>query len=435
MYLGASRGVGDLDAETYKRKYAFGEDYGTSYFKYGPVGEKPFIAENRGIVLRERTILHKIYGIEEDVIVGDKVRHFLGSRDEMVRYLIYPMRDGIVKSDDKNSWEVIYALTKMGLEESSPTDPKFDGFYVAAAISSLALTQARYMYKNLFDLHQKIDAETGLVKAVTIIPQPLAVAIAEKRITCIVIESGHGNTQICPISRYPIKEAMFALNRGGAEADAITAEILKDLGYGDVAREEKIVREIKEHFGLIPYDLEKSIEVAKRDWKRFRGEPFRKYLLEIDFEKNSWMRFLIGEIIFNPGHEIFESYYRKGMPRPISTEFRGEPIEGTISLADAIILSLGGVLYEIREEIVEKGGIILSGGNFSWQVPPGLDDVATDAATKVRNELMKKGIPAQVKLVDEPQFSVWKGCIVYAVAVPDDYEWDWDTMEGWYKWR
>lgn len=424
-----------MDIEAYKRKYAFGEDYGTSYYKFGPIAEKPDIMENRGIILEEKSVIYRIYGIEEDVVVGPEVRHFLGSRDEMIRNLIYPMKDGVVKKDNENAWKIIYAITKRGLEKYRLRDSKFDGFYVAAAISSLALVRERHMYERLFEIHKRIDEETGLVKAVTIVPQPLAVAIAEKRISCVVVESGHGNTQICPISRYPIQEAILAINRGGAEADAITAEILKDLGYGDVAREEKVVREIKEHFGLIPRDLEKSIEVAKRDWERFRGKPFKKYLLEIDLGKNAWMRFLIGEIIFNPSHEIFESYYKKGMPRPAPSEFKGDVIEGTISLADAIIKSIREVSLEIQGLMLEEGGIILSGGNFSWKVPPRTEDVAVDAATKVKEELLKHNIPAKVELVQDPQYSVWKGCIVYAVAVPDDYEWNWNRMEGWYKWR
>jgi crenactin len=46
--------------------------------------------------------------------------------------------------------------------------------------------------------------------------------------------------------------------------------------------------------------------------------------------------------------------------------------------------------------------------------------------------LKQKGI-TNVKSVmtESPQFSVWRGCIIYGYAVPEDYEWNWERMEGW----
>ena len=37
-----------MSIDAYRRKYAYGEDYGTSYFKFGPVAEEPYMIENRG---------------------------------------------------------------------------------------------------------------------------------------------------------------------------------------------------------------------------------------------------------------------------------------------------------------------------------------------------------------------------------------------------
>ena len=427
-----------LSIEAYKRKYAYGEDYGTGYFKFGPIAEKPDVELNAGIVLdRRSSIMYKIFGIEKDVIVGFKVKRYFGSREELSRQMVYPMRDGIVKAEDERSWRILYELTLEGLEKHRPADKDFKGFYVVAAISSIAIVQAPEMYRKILAMHRKIDEETGLVKAVTVIPQPLAVAIAEKRITCIVIESGHGNTQICPISEMPIREAILPLNRGGEEADFMTAEILKDAGYGDIAREEYAVREIKEAIGLIPRDLDESIKKAKEDWEKYRV-TLRKGIVEIDLGKESWKRFLIGEIIFNPQHEIFESYYRRGMPRPRSSVFGEDVIDGTISLAEAIEKSLRKLPLALQDTILEEGGIILSGGNFAWKVPKGFEDVAVNSAEKLRIDLAKRGIhfsKEAIGLVKDPQYSVWKGCIVYAVAVPDDYLWSEEQLEGWYKWR
>ena len=420
-----------ISIDEYRRKYAFGEDYGTSEYKFGPVAEKPEVIENRGFIIDTSSIVYKVVGISKRIIVGPEVSMYLGSREDMARYLIYPMKDGIIDINDRVAWDVIYEITKYGLLKFKPKDPKFKGFYVTAALSAIA---PKYMYEKIFEIHQKIDEEYGVVKAVTIIPQPLAVAIAQKTITCIVVESGHGNTQITPISRYPIRGAIVSLNRGGAEANAITAEILKDCGYGDLVHEEKLVRMVKESIGLVPIDLDKAIKKAKEDKERFRAIfKIPNTTTVIDLGENSWMRFLIGEIVFNPEHEIFESYYKRGMPRPRDTRLGDEIIRGTINMADAIIKSAQKTPLELQPHLYKK--IILSGGNFAWKVPPKLSDVAIDSATKISMMLKERGIEANVMLTKDPLYSVWRGCIVYSIAVPDDYLWSWERMEGWYKWR
>ncbi len=419
--------------ERYKRKYAFGEDYGTSEYKFGPVAEKPDVIENRGFIIDKKSIMFKLIGIDKEIIVGPEVAMYLGSREDISRYLIYPMKDGLVDVDDATAWKIIYEITKYGLLKYMPrNDSNFKGFYVTAALSAIA---PKYMFKKIFDIHRKIDEEFGVVKAVTIIPQPLAVAIAQKSVTCIVVESGHGNTQITPISRYPIRRAIVSLNRGGAEANAITAEILKDCGYGDLVREEKLVRMVKESIGLVPRDLDKAIKIAKDNIERFRAVfKVPGTTTVIDLGENSWMRFLIGEIAFNPEHEIFESYYRRGMPRPKDTVLGDETLPGTIDIAQAIIKSAEKTPLELQPYLYRK--IILSGGNFAWRVPAEFKDVAVSSEEKVRYMLELKGIKdSVVELTNDPQFSVWKGCIVWSMFVPDDYEWSWDELEGWYKWR
>ena len=357
---------------------------------------------------------------------------YLGSREEIANYLIYPMRDGIIRKNDEKAWRVIYEVTRYGLLKSmKDINGDFKGFYVTAALSAIA---PKYMYEKLFDIHRQIDDEYGVVKAVTIIPQPLAVAIAQKTVTCIVVESGHGNTQITPISRYPIRGAIISLNRGGAEANAITAEILKDTGYGDLVHEEKIVRMIKESIGLIPRNLDDAIRMAKRDPEKFAVKyTIPNTTLSIEINENSWMRFLIGEIIFNPEHEIFESYYRRGMPKPRDIRIGDEIISGTIDMGQAIIKSAEKTPLELQPHLYKR--IILSGGNFAWKVPSGMESIAVDSSEKIRNMLLSKHVTANVKLAEDPQYSVWRGTIVYSIAVPDDYLWDWEKLEGWLKWR
>mgnify|MGYP001772812808 CR=1 FL=1 len=419
--------------DEYRKKYAYGEDYGTSHFKFGPIAEKPLVIENRGVITSEldSRVLLELFGISKAVVVGEEVSRYLPAVDSLGKALVYPMHDGIIERGNERAWAVIREITRYGFERSlkeikRPQD--FDGFYVTAALSAIA---PKYMYERLYDIHAELDKEGRFVKAVTIIPQPLAVAIAEKITECIVVESGHGNTQITPIVVYPIRDAITVLNRGGAEADAIAAEILRDLGYEDRAREERFVRLFKESVGLVPRDLNTAIEKAKREPERFRA-VFRvpRTTIEIDMGANSWMRFLIGEVVFNPTHEIFESYYKRGMPRPRDTVVGGQRLPGTLPLGDAIVHSISRTSFEAQQQIKV---VILSGGNFAWKVPPGLEDVAVNAAEKVSSQLRERGLDYAVRLVSDPLYSVWKGCIVYSLAVPDSVEWDWDRMEGWYK--
>ncbi|ABL77936.1 hypothetical protein [Thermofilum pendens] len=422
--------VAGLAISEYKRKYAYGEDYGTSQFKFGPVAEKPLVIDNRGLLLAgESRLLLDIFGVRKEVVVGPELPKYLGSIDDVGRYLVYPMRDGLVEKDDERAWRVLYEITRYGFETTKPKAKDFDGFFVTAALSAIA---PDYMYQRIFEIHARLDAEEKVVKAVTIIPQPLAVAIAEKTVTCVVVESGHGNTQITPISMYPIRNAIVALNRGGAEADAIAAEILRDLGYEDRAREEKFVRQFKEAVGLIPRDLNQAIEKARREPERFRTVfSIPGTVIQVDMGNMGWARFLIGEIIFNPEHEIFESYYKRGMPRPKDTVVGGERVRGTMPLVQAITHSVSRTSTELQPALYKD--IILSGGNFAWKVPQGLEDVAVDSATKVALELKRLGIESNVRLVSDPLYSVWKGTIVYSIAVPEDVEWDWKRREGWYK--
>ncbi len=126
------------------------------------------------------------------------------------------------------------------------------------------------MYEKLLGLFQ--DNNHGRIRAVTVIPQPFAVAIGHGVTTCVVIESGHGNSQVCPISKYPIRAAQVALNRGGGDANAITSEILKDSGYGDLANEEAVVRKVKENIGLVPGNLDSAIADAKKFPRKSRAK-------------------------------------------------------------------------------------------------------------------------------------------------------------------
>ncbi|HID17530.1 TPA: hypothetical protein EYP26_04475 [Candidatus Bathyarchaeota archaeon] len=421
-----------MSEEEYKKAYTFGVDYGTSDFKFGSItcGEKPKIIQNRGYFPDRESIMYKTFEGPKEIVVGEEVPLYLQSSEDLSSKLIYPMRNGIIRKGDERAWRVVEEISKYGLEAFKPSEEGFNGFYVVASLSSVS---PRYMYEKLFEIYERLNEEEMLIKAATIIQQPLAVAIAHKTTTCVVIESGHGNTQVCPISRYPIKNAIVAVNRGGGDANALTGEILKDLGYGDLVKEEAFVRRVKENLGLVPADLDKAIEAAKSDPKKFRAEfkvPGTRIV--IDMEENSWMRFLIGEYVFNPNHEIFKSFFTRGMPKPKDVKIGDMTFRGMLDFGEAIIESVERCPIELQPYLYRQ--ILLSGGNFSWKAPEELSSVVVDSMTKIKLLLRKKGIEeTEVTMTEFPQYSVWRGCIIYGYAVPEDYEWNWERMEGWNK--
>jgi crenactin len=419
-------------SDNYRTLYTFAMDFGTSDFKFGPItcGETPKIVNNRGYFPDKSSVMFTAFEPTSDVIVGDEVPQYLQSTEDLSSRLVYPMRNGLIDKNDEPAWKVLSALSKFGLGSFKPeANNGFKGYYVVASLSSVS---PRYMYEALLKIFKDNNGD-NCIRAVTVIPQPLAVAIGHGVTTCVVIESGHGNSQICPISKYPIRAAQIALNRGGGDANAITSEILKDAGYADLTNQEALVRNVKESIGLVPKDLESSIQEAKRSPRKFRAKfkvPGTR--IEIDLDRDSWTRFLIGEYVFNPNHEIFESYFGRGMPRPKDVRMGDVIFRGMLDFGEAIATAVERCPVELQPHLYRE--ILLSGGNFNWKVPQNLEQVAIDAPTKVKSLLKDKGIRnVSVKMTRTPQFSVWHGCIIYGFAVPDEYEWDWQRLEGWMK--
>ncbi|MBO3800454.1 MAG: hypothetical protein FGF52_05310 [Candidatus Brockarchaeota archaeon] len=409
-------------------------DYGTSFFKYGPIslGEAPEIVENRGYFPDKDAIMTRVMGESREVVVGRDIPLYLEAREDLPSRLVYPFRNGIIEKNDNRAWQVVEEISRLALREFGPREEGFNGFYVVASLSAVA---PRYMYEKLFDIYRKIDSEEHTIAAATVIPQPLAVAISHKVPTSVVVESGHGNTQITPISRYPVRTAIIALNRGGGDANSITAEILKDSGYGDLAKEETVVRQVKEQIGIVPRNLDDAIRFGKNNPEKLAtviSIPGTR--LKISLEDNGWLRFLIGEYVFNPNHEVFQSYFTRGMPKPGDVKVGDTFFLGMIDMSEAIVQSIEKCPVELQPYLYRQ--IILSGGNFEWKVPQGLENICVNSVDKIKTMLRDKGLSeVGVTMASSPKYSVWRGCIVYGYAVPEGFKWSWDRMEGWMSFR
>ncbi|ADY02236.1 actin/actin family protein [Vulcanisaeta moutnovskia 768-28] len=431
-----------IDESKYKLNYVYAEDFGTGYFKYGPITlrDKPYMIQSRGLFLRDLPESIKLLVpkevLERGVVVGDDIPKYLSSIRDAIRNLRYPLKDGIIRKEDEDSWKIIKELARYGFSQFYSDFVRradFKGFFLVVALSALA---PDYMRDRMIEIHREIDEEFGgkLLQAVTIIDQPFAVAIAEKAVTCTVIEAGHGNIQLVPISYGPIREGIVALNRGGAEANAVTREVLKDSGYGDLAKDEYVVEMVKRAVGLIPKNLDDAVKKARDDPDRFAIKVRINPLIEIELRDTAWMRFLIGEVVFNPRHDIFTSYMQQGRLVIEDTTVGDMVFYGEMDIAEALITSIRKVPVEIQDKIMST--IILSGGAFNWSVPPGLEDVAVNSVDKTRLMVSEK-LPdlankLSISIVKDPQFSVWKGAIIYGYALPNNVKWNERTKEGWY---
>jgi crenactin len=420
-------------SKSYRELFTFGEDYGTSEYKYGPasLGDSPDIVENRGYYPDNSAATYSVFTniAPKELIVGPEVSEFLEARQDLGERLIYPMKSGMIDRDDSRAWAIVKEITRYGLLRYAPSPSSgFEGFNCVAGLFS---GSPKYMYERVFDIHLEINKEEGrrLIKNITVIPQPLAVAIAQKAVTCTVIEAGHGNTQITPISKAIINSALLTLNRGGADVDVLAAEILRDAGYGDLARERKFVKMFKETVGLVPLSLNSVL--ANKNEERFKFVfKIPGTRITVDLGANAWQRFLLGEFFFDPENEVFSSYYKRGFRKPTDTYLKGELVLGTTNLIDSITKAIEKCSFEIQPSLFRN--IFLSGGSFAWKVPPGLEDFACDSATKLTHLLEEKGvIGAKVTLTKNPQFNVWQGCIVYGLFLPEEFHWKWERQEGW----
>ncbi|MCG2886524.1 MAG: heat-shock protein Hsp70 [Vulcanisaeta sp.] len=431
-----------IDESKYKLNYVYAEDFGTGYFKYGPITlrDKPYMIQSRGLFLRDLPESIKLLVpkevLERGVVVGDEIPKYLSSVRDTIRNLRYPLKDGIIRKEDEDSWRIVKELARYGFSQFYPEfarRPDFKGFFLVVALSALA---PDYMRDRMIEIHRELDNEFDgkLLQAVTIIDQPFAVAIAEKAVTCTVIEAGHGNIQLVPISYGPIREGIVALNRGGAEANAITREILKDSGYGDLAKDEYVVEIVKRNAGLVPRNLDEAVKKARENPDKFSIKVKINPLVEIELRDTAWMRFLIGEIIFNPKHEVFTSYIQQGRLVIEDVTVGDMVFYGEMDMAEALITSIRKVPVEIQDKIMST--IILSGGAFSWSVPPGLEDVAVNSVDKIKimvsERLPDLATRLSISMVKDPQFSVWKGAIIYGYALPSNVKWNERTKEGWY---
>lgn len=388
-------------------------DVGTRFVKYGPPAEEPSMIENRAFYV-EPGAAETLFGLKPGWVAGPQVANFLGTYDNT--NLVYPMRNGRL-GDDPRAPQALAAVIRYAVLDSwhELGRPRRVRVVLGTAVDAPAGT-----LRAMFDAVAAALRGVGAGGLVTAVPQPLAVAISEKMLTCLVLESGHGNTQVTPVSMYPVVSATATSGVAGWLADAVAAEVLRDLGWGDRAAEDKFVRMFKEAVGLIPRSLDEALRSDGGD------TVFRVPGTRIEVEVPGRARYLIGGVIFEPQHEVYESYYRRGMRRPQPVVVAGRRLGGA-SPVDAVEASLSALSVELQP-VMDK--LLLSGGNMEWRRDPSAP-LSVTAEEKMASMLAERGLAPRPRLVEAPRHAVWRGLVVYGLAAPDDVEWSWERREGW----
>ncbi len=109
-------------------------------------------------------------------MVGDDIPKYLSSIRDAIRNLRYPLKDGVIRREDEDSWKIIKELARYGFSQFYPDfikRPDFrGGLFLVVALSALA---PDYMRDRMIEVHKEVNEEFGgkLLQAVTIIDQPL----------------------------------------------------------------------------------------------------------------------------------------------------------------------------------------------------------------------------------------------------------------------
>jgi len=123
----------------YKELFVFGEDYGTSDYKFGPasLGNVPDMFENRGYLPDMGSVIARMQGFGDGtpIVVGPEVSTYLEARGDLAERLIYPMRESTIEEGDERAWAVVKEVTRFGLGRYAPLNSEaFKGFYCVASI-------------------------------------------------------------------------------------------------------------------------------------------------------------------------------------------------------------------------------------------------------------------------------------------------------------
>ncbi len=112
-----------MDESKYKLNYVYAEDFGTGYFKYGPITlrDKPYMIQSRGLFLRDLPESIKLLVpkevLERGVVVGDDIPKYLSSIRDAIRNLRYPLKDGVIRKEDEDSWKIVKELARYGFSQ------------------------------------------------------------------------------------------------------------------------------------------------------------------------------------------------------------------------------------------------------------------------------------------------------------------------------
>ncbi|XP_074034671.1 actin-5 [Leptinotarsa decemlineata] len=129
------------------------------------------------------------------------------------------------------------------------------------------LTEAQLNPKSTRAKMTQVMFESFNIPAMYLLNQAVLSLYASGRMTGIVLDSGHGVSQIVPITEgYVIPNAHFSSNLAGGNLTEYLTKILSDRGYNFNAMDQKeIVQKLKENICYVPIDFDREMDKSTGD--------------------------------------------------------------------------------------------------------------------------------------------------------------------------
>uniref|UniRef100_A0AC34QBP3 Uncharacterized protein n=1 Tax=Panagrolaimus sp. JU765 TaxID=591449 RepID=A0AC34QBP3_9BILA len=308
---------------------------------------------------------------------------FVGNEAQEKRDILalkFPIKNGIVKD-----WDGVGKLWHHTF---------FDKLKVSPTEHPILLTEPLMNPTTNREKMAQIMFEQFNVPKLHVALQPILSIFAAGLVTGIVVESGHGVTQILPIFEGCVqRNAIQRLNFGGSNLTDYLAKILTERGYYfESTADLEVVREIKERICYVAHDFDREMTTAATSSS-----------LEKSFELADGTNIVFGNQCFRCAETLFQPHF---------LDFES-PSFPQMTYESIMKCGIG-----LRKQLYSN--VIVSGGNTLF---PGF-------IARFQNEMSSLAPPTikiDLKVLSKRENAVWTGGSILA-SLPT-FQTEWSTKQ------